>query len=91
MMKKKVEVVDLNTTKGVTGFILSLFGILLVWMPYFSVFFSVAGLILGSKQNSEYKTGLGTASFVIGLIGVIISGILLLLLMLGILMILAGL
>ena len=66
-MKKQTE------TKGIIGFILSIISALLVFMPYFGIFFSIAGIVLSGLQIRSKSTGLAIAGLTIGIIITAIS------------------
>ena len=66
-----------SQSKGITGFVLSLIGILAFIMPYFAILFSIAGIVLGALQLRERKTGLATAALVLGIIGTVLNAMVL--------------
>lgn len=68
-MAKKVE----DNTLGITSLVMGIIGLVFFLAPYFGIFFSITGIILGGKQNKYYKTGQGTSGFVLGIIGTILN------------------
>ena len=68
---------EINNTKGITGFVLSLIGIVAFIMPYFAILFSIAAIVLGALQLKERKTGLATTSLVLGIIGTVLNAMVL--------------
>ena len=73
-MSKEVKEETEDKIKSIAGFVCSIFGILLVLMPYIGIVFSILGIVWGNKS----KRGLSVASKVIGIVGTVLNSIMLL-------------
>ncbi|MBC5620786.1 hypothetical protein H8S64_06730 [Butyricimonas sp. NSJ-56] len=61
-----------SNKKGVAGFVLALFGLLIGWVPVLGWILWILGLIFSSLGMSKQPKGLAVAGFVISCIAVII-------------------
>lgn len=64
---------------GVAGFVVSLCGLVLCWVPFLDLVLGVTGLILSAFGMKRLPKGLATAGLVIGIIATVISIIMLIL------------
>lgn len=75
-MKKNIE--KISQGNGITALVLGILGILLIFAPYFGLPLSILALVFSKLQNKIMKTGMSTAGKVLGIIGIVISGLMLL-------------
>lgn len=62
---------------GVGSLILSIIGLLLIFMPYFGILFSIGAIGFAIKQRRIQHTGYDNAGMIIGIIGVVLNAIML--------------
>ena len=58
---------------GIAGFVLSLVGIIFLWVPFFDAIVSLIGLVLSGFGMKKKPNGLAIAGLVIGIIAFIVG------------------
>ena len=58
---------------GIAGFVVSLCGLVLCWVPFLNIILGVTGLILSAYGMKRLPKGLATAGLVIGIITTVIA------------------
>ena len=62
---------------AITSLSTGIIGLLLFLMPYLGLPLSIFAIVSNSKQKKIKENGMGTAGFVLGILGCIINGIML--------------
>lgn len=75
---------------GVSSMVTGIISILLFLMPYFGLPLAIFAIVANSKQKKIRESGMGTAGFVLGILGIIINSIMGFLVLIGLLLIGAG-
>lgn len=58
---------------AITSLVLGIVGIILCMFPYIGTTINVIGLVFGIRANKTSKSGVGTAGFVLSLVGLVLS------------------
>ena len=72
-------------TYGVASLVCSIFGISLVLLPYIGLPLSIMAIVFSRLQKKIMPTGVATSGFVVGIVGTVLSSVMLLLLFMGLL------
>ena len=60
---------------GISSLVLSLLGLMLFWFPLVGLVLSILSVIFAVKQRKINSNGITTSGLVMGIIGIVISGI----------------
>ena len=74
---------------GLASLVCSIFGILLLFMPYFGLPLSILGIVFASMQKKKVPTGIATAGNAVGIVGTVLNTVMFLVVVLVILAALA--
>lgn len=76
MENNEVEIVKKDSIAwGVSSMVTGILSLLLFLMPYFGLPLAIFAIVANSKQKKIKESGMGTAGFVLGILGIIINSI----------------
>ena len=75
---------------GVSSMVTGIISLLLFLMPYFGLPLAIFAIVANSKQKKIKDSGMGTAGFVLGILGIIINSIMGFFLLIAVLMMMGG-
>lgn len=58
---------------AITSLVLGIIGVIINFIPYIGATVNVIGLVFGVRANKISKSGIGTAGFILSLIGLVLS------------------